>query len=356
MAIVSDRKMIYERKITELQTQLTEVSGSTVKAGWQRIFYYFCFPHRVVHILKCFSRQLSESLEMGPMVCLGLHPLICHVSHILFVQHTGCVRYSYCSFDKTCCIIAFKPWDCSWWWLKAFRPCLCFILHLIQLAFGFTFQFTRNLYDTCTSCRHHLSWAASTYTWHSLVCRRACIWLKRIVNLSKLQKMYVVNFEFTTCITNFMCCITNFMCSNQHYFDCAKSTSSSFKHNWRLIEGEVLSHWKQTLTVVQFDPDMTSSLSGTTFGQFGPDGGPRNLSHLFYVLWSRTNKEGVKAPLRYTVLTLPIHPNQGHPIHELGGFLMRTRTLFLHSTNLPKYMKLCILNTPMCYTLILLGL
>lgn len=28
MAIVSDRKMIYERKIAELQTQLTEVSGS----------------------------------------------------------------------------------------------------------------------------------------------------------------------------------------------------------------------------------------------------------------------------------------------------------------------------------------
>lgn len=27
MAIVSDRKMIYERKIAELQTQLTEVSG-----------------------------------------------------------------------------------------------------------------------------------------------------------------------------------------------------------------------------------------------------------------------------------------------------------------------------------------
>lgn len=28
MAIVSDRKMIYERKIAELQTQLTEASGS----------------------------------------------------------------------------------------------------------------------------------------------------------------------------------------------------------------------------------------------------------------------------------------------------------------------------------------
>ena len=27
MAIVSDRKMVYERKIAELQTQLTEASG-----------------------------------------------------------------------------------------------------------------------------------------------------------------------------------------------------------------------------------------------------------------------------------------------------------------------------------------
>lgn len=32
MAIVSDRKMIYERKIAELQTQLTEVSGSLKKS------------------------------------------------------------------------------------------------------------------------------------------------------------------------------------------------------------------------------------------------------------------------------------------------------------------------------------
>lgn len=29
MAIVSDRKMIYERKIAELQTQLTQVSGGS---------------------------------------------------------------------------------------------------------------------------------------------------------------------------------------------------------------------------------------------------------------------------------------------------------------------------------------
>ena len=31
MAIVSDRKMIYERKITELQAQLTEVCGNLGK-------------------------------------------------------------------------------------------------------------------------------------------------------------------------------------------------------------------------------------------------------------------------------------------------------------------------------------
>lgn len=50
MAIVSDRKMIYERKIAELQTQLTEVRGS--KKAESRA--EFCsLPVRL--LVKCFS-------------------------------------------------------------------------------------------------------------------------------------------------------------------------------------------------------------------------------------------------------------------------------------------------------------
>lgn len=46
MAIVSDRKMIYERKIAELQTQLTEVSGSkgaesSADMAKNNMFFYF---------------------------------------------------------------------------------------------------------------------------------------------------------------------------------------------------------------------------------------------------------------------------------------------------------------------------
>lgn len=42
MAIVSDRKMIYERKITELQTQLTEVRGSWKRNEVQALDNTFC--------------------------------------------------------------------------------------------------------------------------------------------------------------------------------------------------------------------------------------------------------------------------------------------------------------------------
>lgn len=76
MAIVSDRKMIYERKIAELQTQLTEVSGS--KRRRFSPFFSFFLPDKLhtwrppcvgLHsgivslILKCQEQLISESIR-----------------------------------------------------------------------------------------------------------------------------------------------------------------------------------------------------------------------------------------------------------------------------------------------------
>lgn len=52
MAIVSDRKMIYERKIAELQTQLTEVSGSKRAASSTDVTEKHVFFHSVAVRLK----------------------------------------------------------------------------------------------------------------------------------------------------------------------------------------------------------------------------------------------------------------------------------------------------------------
>lgn len=64
MAIVSDRKMIYERKIAELQTQLTEVSGSKRAASStdvteNHVFFPLCRCE--AQNVKCVSCQLSEA-------------------------------------------------------------------------------------------------------------------------------------------------------------------------------------------------------------------------------------------------------------------------------------------------------
>lgn len=66
MAIVSDRKMIYERKIAELQTQLTEVSGSkraesSTDMTKNNVFFYS--PSVGLHVERI-SCQLSKVKDL----------------------------------------------------------------------------------------------------------------------------------------------------------------------------------------------------------------------------------------------------------------------------------------------------
>lgn len=58
MAIVSDRKMIYERKIAELQTQLTEVSGSKRAASSTDMMENNVFFHSVAVRLKMWNASV----------------------------------------------------------------------------------------------------------------------------------------------------------------------------------------------------------------------------------------------------------------------------------------------------------
>lgn len=72
MAIVSDRKMIYERKIAELQMQLTEVSGSTTAE------FYFSHMKRLTCLFSK-DNTYAVNVKCGSLLCLGLHSF-CRVS------------------------------------------------------------------------------------------------------------------------------------------------------------------------------------------------------------------------------------------------------------------------------------
>lgn len=104
MAIVSDRKMIYERKIAELQTQLTEVSGSKraqFREDMTNNNVFFCdLPVRLyVEYIRC---QLWEGRDHNYIVVC--HICLTHIMHQMQVLWFWWNPVWWCSLPLSCSI------------------------------------------------------------------------------------------------------------------------------------------------------------------------------------------------------------------------------------------------------------